>query len=376
MVLHDRKFGTTHTQYHPSEAKYASLLPSGTSQKMSTDGPLGTSSGSKFGARFGFETEGRYVKVNGHEVFQYSWPVASPKAILYVAHGNTEHAARYRILAKFLNEHGISVYAHDHLGHGKTAEREGCPLGDTAYEWIQIPKDLQALCFEMLDQNAGRVPFYLMGHSVGTLISQKAVQMDNGALGKRIDGLILSGPVFRPGFVVSCVFLSLVGVFGALLGRHSITKWHNTIERTAVFNEFQGHFKPNKTDFDWLSRDIAEVQEYSDENCGHNMSIHYWAGYFRNLMSVSKDDFSSMDKKPVLVCLGSEDPLAKEPMAPFGPKWKALYQLMGEFKNCEDLRILIHAFARHEPHNDMGKKNVFQNYVDWILSPKFPLSKL
>ncbi|CAD7976907.1 unnamed protein product [Amoebophrya sp. A25] len=45
------------TTSSPSEAKYASLLPSGTSQKMSTDGPLGTSSGSKFGARFGFETE-------------------------------------------------------------------------------------------------------------------------------------------------------------------------------------------------------------------------------------------------------------------------------------------------------------------------------
>ncbi len=156
--------------------------------------------GSKFGARFlQSEQEGKYVAIeNSHEVFQYSWAVENPKAVLYISHGNTEHAARYRIMAKFLNKAGISVYGHDHLAHGKTAEREGCVLGDTMLPWDQIPRDLQTLCLQKVEEFSGgknsttaaksarssedRVPVYLFGHSVGSVIAQKAIALDDGKL--------------------------------------------------------------------------------------------------------------------------------------------------------------------------------------------------
>ncbi len=36
-----------------------------------------------------------------------------------------------------------------------------------------------------------------------------------------------------------------------------------------TFNEYQSDFKPNKTNFDWISREEKEIEDYIGENCGH-----------------------------------------------------------------------------------------------------------
>lgn len=86
--------------------------------------------------------------------------------------------------------------------------------------------------------------------------------------------------------------------------------------------------------------------------------------------TVHDDDFSALDDKPVLVSLGSEDPLAREGLIPkkFSQPWTVLHQIREELPNCAELKFLMHVHARHEPHNDFGKQSVFWSYRDWILS--------
>src|SRR6201993_2063875 len=72
---------------------------------------------------------------DGIDLFTYCWLPSEPKAVVQIAHGLAEHAARYARLAEALNAAGYAVYANDHRGHGRTvrsaddlgffAERDG-----------------------------------------------------------------------------------------------------------------------------------------------------------------------------------------------------------------------------------------------------------
>ena len=59
---------------------------------------------------------------DGVSLFVYRWlPDGPPKAVVQIAHGLAEHAARYARVAEALTRAGYAVYADDHRGHGRTA---------------------------------------------------------------------------------------------------------------------------------------------------------------------------------------------------------------------------------------------------------------
>jgi alpha-beta hydrolase superfamily lysophospholipase len=63
---------------------------------------------------------------DGTDLFVYCWlPSERPKAVVQIAHGLAEHAARYARLAAALNSAGYAVYANDHRGHGRTVKSGG-----------------------------------------------------------------------------------------------------------------------------------------------------------------------------------------------------------------------------------------------------------
>lgn len=58
------------------------------------------------------------------EIFVYHWSLEDrqePRAIIQIAHGMAETAARYERFARSLVQAGYEVYANDHRGHGLTA---------------------------------------------------------------------------------------------------------------------------------------------------------------------------------------------------------------------------------------------------------------
>ena len=60
------------------------------------------------------------VASDGQTVAGYAWDIASPRAIVQIAHGMGEHARRYDAVAQALNKAGYAVFAADHRGHGRT----------------------------------------------------------------------------------------------------------------------------------------------------------------------------------------------------------------------------------------------------------------
>ena len=51
-------------------------------------------------------------------------PDGTPKAVVQIAHGIAEHADRYTDFMRFLADNGFAVAADDHLGHGKSIEKD------------------------------------------------------------------------------------------------------------------------------------------------------------------------------------------------------------------------------------------------------------
>jgi acylglycerol lipase len=123
----------------------------------------------------------------GEQLFYRSWSAPRPRALLVLVHGLSEHSERYEHVGRYLAERGVTVYAHDHIGHGRSGGRRG---------WIEsfehFLDDTEQVHRLAMRENPG-LPVFLLGHSMGGLIAAAYVL-------ERLkpDFLILSGPAIVP----------------------------------------------------------------------------------------------------------------------------------------------------------------------------------
>ena len=109
------------------------------------------------------------------------------KAILQITHGMIEHIMRYEEFAAFLTEHGYMVVGHDHLGHGASAKRKE----DLGYFAKSSPSD--HLISDMhtlritIQQNNPDIPYFMMGHSMGSYLLRKYLSLH----GESLEGSII-----------------------------------------------------------------------------------------------------------------------------------------------------------------------------------------
>ena len=94
-------------------------------------------------------------------------PEGEVKGVVQIIHGMAEYAARYAPFAEFLASNGYLVCADDHLGHGQSVKSEE-DLG-----WFNeekrtdiIVSDIHQLTVTVKKQ-AGEVPYFVLGHSMG-----------------------------------------------------------------------------------------------------------------------------------------------------------------------------------------------------------------
>ena len=111
------------------------------------------------------------------------------KGIVQIAHGMAEHAGRYERLAKKLTTEGFAVYANDHRGHGKSSEsidRQGILADSEGFHWMV--EDVHKLT-GIIKENYGSLPIFLLGHSMGSFVSQRYIML----YGRELKGVALSG---------------------------------------------------------------------------------------------------------------------------------------------------------------------------------------
>ena len=241
-----------------------------------------------------------------------------PKAVVQIAHGMAEHAARYARFAEVLTAAGYAVYGQDHRGHGQTAgdlSRAGFFADHDG--WSTVVEDMYAVTRTIREEQPG-LPIFLFGHSMGSMLS-RTYAIRHGA---ELDGLILSGTGGDPGM------LGKVGQVVALVeakvrGKGTASPLLDKLS----FGNFNKPFEPARTPFEWLSRDPAEVDAYiADPWCGFVCT----AGMFQDLLGgialINADSQVARIPQglPIYLFSGAEDPV--------GDKTKGVQQVVDQFR--------------------------------------------
>ncbi len=132
---------------------------------------------------------GTFIGKGGIEIYFQAWMVEKPRGVVVISHGVGEHSGRYANLIERMQGSGVSFYALDHRGHGRSGGNRGHVV--SFMEYIQ---DLKVFITQIKDQY-GSLPVVLLGHSLGGVIAMKYAlthPADLRALVLSSAGLVLS----------------------------------------------------------------------------------------------------------------------------------------------------------------------------------------
>lgn len=270
---------------------------------------------------------------DGQEIVAYRWAGdAEPTAIVQIAHGMGEHAARYRRLGEALIAAGYVVYANDHRGHGKTAgsaDRHG-NLGDAG--WNGLVGDIGTLSALARDEQPG-LPLVVLGHSMGSFALQEYL-VDHSA---DLDAAVLSAT-------------SALDVIGAGIDP----------TKEVDLSAFNAPFEPARTDFDWLSRDNDEVDSYvADEGCGFGLDPAGAASMLSRVGDTANPANVRFDL-PIYLVSGDSDPLAGG--GPLIDLVADRYRQAG----VADVTVALYPAARHEVFNETNRDEITADLITWL----------
>ena len=292
---------------------------------------------------------------DGTTIACYSWlPSGVPRAVVQIAHGLAEHAGRYARLAQALNAAGYAVYANDHRGHGRTASSER-ELGWFAPRdgWSKCISDLNEFNQKIAVQHPG-VPVVLLGHSMGATLALDFVTRHGDSLA----AVVLSGASGQP-TAFAAVGKLIARMERVRIGAHG----HSALVHSLTFGTFNKGFAPARTEFDWLSRDSAEVDKYvADPLCGFSSSVQLWIDLLDGWTAASTPQSLSRIPKelPMYVISGAKDPV--------GANCRQVEAMLKAFDDA-GLRRHEHKFypeARHEVFNETNRDEVTRDLVTWL----------
>ncbi|MCE9654295.1 alpha/beta hydrolase [Clostridium celatum] len=296
-----------------------------------------------------------FVDKEGKEIKCYKWDANSEaKGIIQISHGMTEYACRYDYFANKLSEQGFIVYAHDHRGHGETAksEEERGYIADNEGFDILV-ENVKELTDIIKKENNG-LPLILFGHSMGSFVSQRYIEL----YGDELDGVILSGTNGRPDYITRLgIVISKVEM--KIRGREAKSELMDKLS----FGSFNNKFKPTRTNYDWLCSVDEEVDKYIDsEYCGFICTTSYYYDLIRGLWKINeKENLNKIPKDlPVYIFAGDKDPVGD-----FGKGIINLYECYKAL-GIKDLKYKLYKNGRHEMLNENNKDEVIEDILNWI----------
>lgn len=276
-------------------------------------------------------------------------------AVLQIVHGVAEYIGRYDAFARFLNEQGIAVIGHDHLGHGLSLPEGGVPVyfgeGNT---WNTVVDDMYRVHLRIKEQFPDK-PVFLMGHSMGSFLTRTYLIRYSGT----VRGAIIMGTGWQNKLTVSAGLLVAKTITRAR-GESATSDFVTNL----AFGAYNKAFSPTRTPCDWLSADTDNVDRYmADPLCGNDATV----GLFREMLlgirfNQKHDHINSMDKNcPILLISGKDDPV--------GNMGKGVQQTYDAFRasGIKDVSLQLYDGLRHEILNEAAQKDTaYADIYAWL----------
>jgi alpha-beta hydrolase superfamily lysophospholipase len=272
-----------------------------------------------------------FTDPHGVRIHYTSWRVPDPVAVIQLVHGIGEHSGRYVALIAALNDAGYSVWADDHRGHGQTGfEQHG---GDLTRMGRPGPGGMKAAIAAVgqfsdviREAEGDEVPLVILGHSWGSFMSQHLVNRHPD----RYDAMVLTGTAWLQ------------------LGYTNIGDLNKRFAR------------PGGTPVEWLSRDPLVAEAWEADPYTTSRTLQQLFGWPQSFSLITRPSKRIPNELPVLLMVGSEDPVAGER--------SALALLRDYVRRCGliDAQLIVYEGARHELFNEINQADVRTDVIRWL----------
>lgn len=273
--------------------------------------------------------EGFFDGAQGAKTYFQCWlPETQPRAVLLIVHGLAEHSGRYMHVVNYFVPLGYAIYALDHLGHGKS---EGVRVFVNQFEDFTSPVQIY---YERLCPMHQDTPVFLIGHSLGGLISAKHL-LDHQS---NYVGVVLSGPLVRPSNCPSPFLLALLKIVAIIAPKLGVRQLKSDV----------------------MSTDPEEVRGYVEDPLVHpgRVTAGISAAMFGAMECLKRQ--AGQITLPLLIVQGGADATVD----PAGA------QLLFDAVGSSDKTINVYEGYYHEVFNEpkARRNQVFQDIQVWLES--------
>lgn len=295
----------------------------------------------------------------GEIIYSLYHPKNPNGAIVQIAHGMIEERSKYEELALALSESGYVVAINDHRGHGESVggvsggyEVAWGEMGERGFE--RAVEDMHTLTTILKNRFSG-YSFFLLGHSMGSLLSRVYLQRYESEL----KGLILMGtPSPNP---LAGLGVLLCEAFNAI-GFNTIGLRLMNLLTLVGFNKKFRQQNSNAPSYAWLTRELERAKVYKARE---DYQFSFTLNSFKGLFGGVKQVFSAYPNVenpslPIMFMSGDDDPCGE-----FGAgAYKAYKHLTSQGYSNVELRL--YSGARHELLLESNKESVIKEIIGFL----------
>ncbi|MCU0450362.1 MAG: lysophospholipase [Bernardetiaceae bacterium] len=252
-------------------------------------------------------------------------PAGTPRAVVALVHGFSEHAGRYAHVAAHLNQHSYALIGFDLRGHGTSAGARGHAPSYSNYQ-----EDIREFLALITHKFAG-LPVFLYGHSAGG--------------GMVLNYALRFRPAYLQGVIATSPWLQLA--FAPPAAKLWVAKL-----AAKIYPAFQEKAGLNPDD---ISSDPEVARAYATDPLNHGFIT---AGAFVGLVQAGEQALAQAAgfPLPLLLMHGQADRITSEPAsARFAAAAPANLVTYRPWPN-----------GRHELHNETFKAQVLTALTHWL----------
>lgn len=272
--------------------------------------------------------------------------------IVQLVHGMAEYKERYLPFMEALANAGYVCIIHDLRGHGESVkDRDDLGYFYNLHADFVLQDVKQVSSF--IKEEYPNLPFYLFGHSMGSMI----VRCYCKRYDDQLDGLIVCGspsrnPMSKMGKQLVVSMMKAKG-----------DRYRSSFIQQMAFGSFRKKFKEEGSENIWICRDKSVVEAYDAHPlCGFTFTLNGFENLFSLMLDVYDKKGWAMKHRdlPIYFLAGSDDPCILS-----DKKFLEAVHFMKD-RGYTTIEYKLYHGSRHEILNEQNKEEVYQDVIAWL----------